>query len=134
MSNNLRKLAIKFGLKQLRASGYFLKNEHPEVVQDTPWSYVIRFNTSCGYVYLKQTPQKLGLEPNIIKTLFDRFDFSVPEVIEVNEDLSCFLMKDAGESLRSILKVKFNEYLLVKAIDKFCALQRSVVNQWHSVK
>jgi hypothetical protein len=88
----------------------------PEIVQDTPWSYVIRFATSDGFIYLKQTPQQLALEANIIQALSDQFRAPVPTVIAHNTELNCFLMKDLGKSLRSILKQNFDEALLCKAI------------------
>ena len=98
----------------------------PEIVQDTPWSYVIRFATSKGLIYLKQTPEQLALEATIIQTLCDQFHASVPIVIAHNIELNCFLMKDSGNPLRSILKQNFDEELLCKAIDQFTTLQIAV--------
>src|SRR5205823_3874026 len=74
-------------------------------------------------IYLKQTPEQLALEATIIQTLRDQFHASVPTVIAYNAELNCFLMSDAGKSLRSILKQNFDEALLCKAIDQFISLQ-----------
>src|SRR5579872_148306 len=94
----------KWGLEYLSSHGYLLKNNEPENVQIRPWSYVIRYDTSEGFVYLKQTPKLIALEATITKILRDRFHAPVLEVITFNSELDCFLMKDAGNPLRAILK------------------------------
>lgn len=126
--NNLKKEVIQWGYKYLVSHGYKLKSSLPENVQNTPWSYVVRYTTSDGYIYLKHTPELLGLEPTIIQTLRVQFHASVPKVIAQNAELNCFLMKDAGKSLREILKQKFDEVLLCKAIDQFTSLQIAVAD------
>lgn len=94
----------------------------------TPWSSVMAVNTASGTVYLKHMPEKIALEADIIKHLKNKFNASVPEVIADNKDLNCFLMKDAGISLRSILKKKFNADLMCEAINQFTKLQISIGN------
>ena len=68
----------------------------------------------------------MALEAKIITLLHDQFHATVPEVIEHNAELNCFLMKDSGKSLRGILKQNFDEALLCKAIDQFTSLQIDV--------
>lgn len=97
----------------------------PEIVLSTPWSTVICFSTSTGDFYLKQTPPAISLEPQIIQLLSDQFHTSVPIVIASNNDLHCFLMRDAGKVLRATLKEKFNLDLLCQAIKEYAAIQRS---------
>lgn len=92
------------------------------------WSYVIRYNTSKGFVYLKQTPKLIALEATITKILHDQFHAPVPEIIASNSELDCFLMKNAGNSLRPILKKQFDATLLCKAIEAFTAMQVTVSN------
>ncbi|MDX1901150.1 MAG: phosphotransferase [Gammaproteobacteria bacterium] len=118
----------QWGREYLLSNGYTLKNNVPEIVQQTPWSYVIRFVTTDGYIYLKHTPEQLALEAKIIQILHDRFHAHVPEVIAHSGELNCFLMKDAGKSLRSILKLKFDEDLLCRAIVQFTSLQLAVAD------
>jgi len=120
---------IQWGGKYLSSHGYVLKNNSPENVQDTPWSYVVRFITSNGNIYLKHTPKLLALEAAITRILHDQFHASVPEIIAHNANLDCFLMKDAGSSLREFLKKKFDVTLLCKAIDEFTSLQLVVSDQ-----
>lgn len=97
-----------------------------EIVVQTPWSSVIRINTGDELLYLKTTPALIALESKIIQLLNDQFRAPVPTVIAHNAKLHCFLMKDAGVSLRSILKKKFDADLLCKAIDQFTSLQIKV--------
>jgi len=127
-NDNLNKEIIQWGCKYLASHGYTLKSNQPEHVQNTPWSYVIRFATSDGYIYLKHTPNLLALEAIITQILHDQFHASVPEVIAHNAELNCFLMKDAGRPLREILKKKFDAALLCNAIDQFTSMQLAVAD------
>jgi hypothetical protein len=106
---------------------YTLRSDSPENVQNTPWSYVVRFVTSRGYIYLKHTPHLLALEANILRVLHD-YSCPVAEVIAHNEKLDCFLMKDVGRPLREILKKQFNAELLCNAINQFTSMQLSVAD------
>ena len=127
-NDNLNKEIIQWGCKFLSSHGYTLKSNLPENVQNTPWSCVVRFATSEGYIYLKHTPELLALEASIIQILHDQFHVSVPEVIAHNAELNCFLMKDAGRSLREILKQQFDVALFCKAIDQFTSMQLVVAD------
>lgn len=101
--------------------------ESRTIVQ-TPWSSVVAINKGDEIVYLKSMPERIALEAKIIQILRDQFQACVPIVIASNDELHCFLMKDAGQSLRSILKQKFDEALLCKAIDQFTRLQLTVAD------
>lgn len=127
-NDRLNKEIIQWGHNYLSSHGHILKNNLPEIVQNTPWSYVIRFATTDGNVYLKHTPKLIGLEPIIIQILHDQFHASVPEVIAHNSELNCFLMKDAGTPLRASLKKKFDAGLLCKAIEQFTSMQLAVAD------
>ena len=74
-----------------------------EIVVQTPWSSVLRINAGNEIFYLKSIPELIALEAKIITILHDQFLAPVPTVIEHNPELHCFLMKDAGTSLRGIL-------------------------------
>ena len=124
--NHSKEVITQWGHKQLLSLGYTLKNNQPEDVQDTPWSYVARFITTDGYIYLKHTPSQLALEAPIINILRNQFKAAVPEVIAHDATLNTLLMKDAGQPLRGILKQKFNGTLLCKASDQFTSLQISI--------
>lgn len=116
---------LKWATDCLISKGYIL--QHPtEIVLETPWSNVIRFPTSKGDVYLKQTPPSISLEPKITQLLADQFHASVPTVIAINDDLYCFLMEDAGKSLREYLKNEFRQDLLCQAIKQYTTIQRSI--------
>src|SRR5688500_10169009 len=108
-NDNLHKEIIQWGCEYLSSHNYILKSHLPENVQNTPWSYVVRFETSAGHIYLKHTPELFALEPAIIQILHAQFHASVPIIIVCNTELNCFLMEDAGNSLRAILKQQFDE-------------------------
>ncbi len=97
------------------------------------WHYsVTRFLTSNGVVYLKQTPPALSIELKITEILYEKFHAPVPEIIDKNKDLSCFLMKDAGIPLREIQKSNFQPDLLTKTLQKYTNLQVAVQNNINS--
>jgi hypothetical protein len=88
-NNNPNNETIQWACNYLTSHGYELKTKLPEIVQDTPWSYVIRFVTSVGLIYLKQTPEQLALEATIIQTLHEQFHAPVSTVIAHNTELKC---------------------------------------------
>lgn len=117
---------IQWGIDYLSSCGYQLKNKQPENVQIRPWSYVIRYDTSAGWIYLKKTPKLISLEATITKILHDQFHVPVSEVIASNPKLDCFLMKDAGNPLRVLMKKQFDATLFCKAVDVFASMQIAV--------
>lgn len=121
--NGLNKKIIQWACNHLVPQGYTLEKALPEIIQDTPWSNVFRFSTTMGYIYLKHTPPLLAIEIPITQFLHDKIHVSVPEIIGHHAKLHCFLMKDAGEPLRAILKKKFNVLLLSNAIAQFSSIQ-----------
>jgi hypothetical protein len=127
-NSNLNNEIVQWGCNYLLSRGYILISQLPENVKNTPWSYVIRFVTTDGYVYLKHTPNLLALEAIITQILHDQFHASVPEVIRYNAELNCFLMKDVGKPLREILKKQFDAALLCRAIDQFTMMQLAVMD------
>lgn len=94
-----------------------------ELIQKTPWSSVTRFSTDKGFIFLKQTPPALSLEPAVTKILYNQLHANVPIVIAFNESLHCFLMKDAGNPLRETLKLHFDGNLLCQAIKTYTEIQ-----------
>jgi hypothetical protein len=70
-------------------------------------------------------PPDISLDPQIIQLLMDQCHASVPVVIDLNADLHCFLMKDAGLNLRAYLKHEFQPDLLIQAISEFTGIQRT---------
>lgn len=110
------------------ASAKYSCNHSPEIIQETPWSKVFRFTTSKGDVYLKQPAPLLAQEAKVLQLLTHQFNASVPAVIAINDNLHCFLMKDAGLSLRKYLKHEFHPDLLGQSIKAFAAFQRSIEN------
>jgi hypothetical protein len=112
-----------WALNALSDKGYELKSTEVVQLLDTPWSYVGRIETNQGSIYLKQTPALIGHEARIIETLKLSYNTNVPEIVSSNGQLHCFLMKDAGKSLRETLKQSFNSDLVCDAIQQFASLQ-----------
>jgi CHAT domain-containing protein len=49
------------------------------------------------------------IEPKILQFMHENFSTAVTEVIAMNEQLSCFLMKDAGQVFRDAILAKKEE-------------------------
>ena len=113
----------KWALDQITSLGFSVPDDDVEKILDTPWSYLARYKTSGGLIYLKATPELFFLEPAIIQLLSDKFNASVPVVLSANPELNCFLMQDAGHNLRELLKDNFDENLVLKTIQQFTDLQ-----------
>ena len=128
---NTKESIVNWANDYLNSHGYSIQNS-PEILIDTPWSNIIRFSTSQYDVYLKQMPPDLSLDPQIIQLLMDQCHANVPVVIAINEDLHCFLMKDAGLNLRAYLKNQFQQNLLIQSIQEFTEIQRSTENNLQS--
>lgn len=131
-NEDINKELIPWYLQSLAALGYTVISDLYETIQSTPWSYVARFTTSVGYIYLKHTPELLALEPTIIKVLHEQFQENVPKVIAHNNHINCFLMQDAGSPLREILKHKFDVELYSKAINQFASMQIATADHINS--
>lgn len=131
-TNNHHQEVIQWGYEYLSAHGFTFQNHLPEEVQHTPWSYVVRFITTDGFIYLKHTPALLALEAPIIQILDEKFQAFVPKMIAHNSELNSFLMYDAGISLRKYLKKQFDVTLFCKAIEQFSTLQIEVSDHINS--
>ena len=122
---------LKWAADCLISKGYSLVKSS-EIIQETPWSTVIQFPTSKGDIYLKQTPLSIAMEPEIIQLLKNKLHANVPVVIAANKQLHCFLMENAGLTLRHYLKNHFQPELMCEAIQQFTTMQRSAETQINS--
>ena len=121
---------VEWAIQELVSKEYFV-HDVPEIVLETPWSHVLRITTTRGAVYLKQTPASttFSLEPKVTQLLADKFHASVPQVIAAHDELHCFLMEDAGQSLRSYLKTEFQSDLMCQSIQQYTSIQRATERQ-----
>jgi phosphotransferase family enzyme len=119
--------SIVWALNTLQRVGYTIQNPTPEIILQTPWSRVYRLDTDQGHCYLKQVPAGLFLEPQVIYLLRENCGASVPMLIADNLQEHCFLMQDAGISLREFLKQGFNAELLTTAIYDYIAVQHKSI-------
>jgi len=121
---------ILWAIEALQKNGYQLTSPHPELVQQAPWSEVFRFSTQEGNIYLKKTPPALAIEVQVIKTLKEKFQMSVPVIIENNLNERCFLMKDMGIPLRMFFKQGFNPDILIKVLENYGHFQYATTNHF----
>ncbi len=117
---------ISWASDYLTSQGYPL-NHAPEIIIETPWSSIICFQTSNGKIYLKKTPPGIFLETNIIQFLAE-LNADVPRIIASNQNLHCFLMRDAGINLRQLLKKQFNADLFIQCVTHYATIQRLAEN------
>ena len=128
-NEELKKQTNMWALQQLASLGFSVLDDDVEKILDTPWSYLARYKTSGGFIYLKHTPELFFLEPSVIQLLSDKFNASVPVVLATNPKLNCFLMQDAGNNLRALLKTNFDEKLILRTIEQFTDLQIATQDQ-----
>ncbi len=115
----MKEIEVSWAEDNLASNGYKIQGQ-PNIVRTMLWSRVTSFETSKGRVYLKSMTLPFSKEPLLLQFLADHEVKNITKVIAVNEQLSCFLMKDAGEPLRSVLKENFKIDLLINAL-KTCA-------------
>lgn len=114
---------IKWALSTLNELGYQLKTTKPQIILDTAWSAVCRFQTNLGLIYLKKVPSALSLEANVILLLQKQFNAPVPKILAHNQELHCFLMQDAGIPLHEVFKQEFKPNFLIDAMHHDTMLQ-----------
>ncbi|MBI2791275.1 MAG: aminoglycoside phosphotransferase family protein [Gammaproteobacteria bacterium] len=117
---------IELGLDYLISKDHKIESP-PEIVIETPWSTVIRFSTSKGCFYLKQTPPDLIIEPEIIKVIQKNIpDSATPAILFQNHELYCFLMSSCGDhSLRTKFNGTIDADLLIKGLHSYISILRS---------
>lgn len=98
-----------------------------ENIQETAWSSVSRVLTTSGYIYIKQTPSLLALEPTIIKILHDKLQANVPVIIDVNKKLNIFLMRDAGKAFYHFNQSENRIGLICNAITSYKHIQNKSI-------
>jgi RimJ/RimL family protein N-acetyltransferase len=119
---------IEWAFTMFQRRGYVIQSAQPEAILNTPWSRVHRFSTDRGAYYLKQTPPALSLEADVIQMLQMTGAAPVPIVVANNPKEHCFLMKDAGISLREYFKRGFDVDILIRAIHDYIAMQRKTLD------
>lgn len=119
--------AITWARTTLAAMGYGVAAVH--TIVSTAWSSVYRIDSDRGAVYLKQAPKMIAYEAEVMVLLKQAVAASVPTVLAVNQALSCFLMLDAGVSLRRQLQQQFVPELLSTAVTEFTTMQLAMATQ-----
>lgn len=96
-------------------------------IVNTSYSIVHRIKTTVSTYYLKQAPEKLFLEAEMLIYLNQQGCKHIPEVIEKNDKLFCFLMGECGHaSLRELFSGSINIQQLSQGISNYTTVQRSL--------
>lgn len=99
-----------------------------EPVRLMPWSRVYRCLTHRGHVFFKYTPHASFDEGKLIQTLDSQFKGVVPAVIATNSDFCCFLMWDAGETLRTVFNTHaYDVTLVMRVLGAYAEIQKTCV-------
>src|SRR5579872_2677431 len=114
--------AIEWAMKTLKQSVL-----NTSVIVETHWSIVVKISTSNGSIYLKQTPPDLFIEASVLKRCRETCGITdIPELIAVNNNLHCFLMKECGDAtLRILFDGKLNVDLLVQGLEVYKNMQHA---------
>jgi hypothetical protein len=100
-----------------------LESDKYTQIRSAPWTSIYRFETLDGDVYLKHCIPGLFVEVAVIQQIEKIAPGKVAPIIAINEALHCFLMKDAGVPLRSVIKEKFDIDLLIQALHQYTDIQ-----------
>lgn len=112
--------------EQLREKGICALNDF-EDVRLMPWSSVYRIQTDQGFFYLKHVQGEGCYEAHLLLMLEAHFEGVVPSLLASSEDLSCFILRDAGETLRTYLgRSGYDVVLIKKVFDAYCLIQRTM--------
>ncbi len=117
------------------AEHYLASNEGSSIVDhqivvETSWSVVCRIETTERVVYLKQVPEFLFLEPDILTFLHQQSCKHIPEILAVNPALNCFMTNACGSrSLRDLFKGQVSFSLLKSGIGTYTNIQRQLENK-----
>ncbi len=123
MNNHKYKNQIKWATDVLSDLNYKIQSVQPMTIQDNAWSFVCRFDTDRGFIFLKVTPPALFIEAQIVKKLDQSFHAPVPKLIAESSELHCFLMLDAGIKLFDYFKNGFEMDILTDAVNAHSVLQ-----------
>lgn len=122
----LSEIVHKWATQSLLEKKYELLSEF-ENIQETAWSSVGRILTSSGYIYIKQIPPLLALEPKVIQILHDKLQANVPVIIDVNKKLNVFLMRDAGKAFYHFNEGENRISLICNAISSYKHIQNKSI-------
>ena len=97
-----------------------------QVVADTPWSKVLRLRTQDGVFYLKQPAQGFYLEVEVIHAFADLgLKEFLPEIVDQNATLHCFLMKAGGDTtVRDVQDPRLRGSLFIQSICIYSNMQK----------
>lgn len=131
MKNNLFEYdpALQWSLDYLTSYNNLEIISYQNIVQ-TSYSKVHKIISTIGDYYLKQTPEALFIESQILTYFNNHGCNNIPELVAENKSLNCFLMKFCGEvSLRHLFNGKIDVDKLALGITNYTKIQRTLENK-----
>lgn len=120
---------LAWGIQELESRSILRLGEF-EPVRLMPWSHVYRCLTNKGYVFFKHTPHASFDEGMLIQTLESRFKNAVPTVIATNSRTHCFLMYDAGKTLRTAFNHHpYDRVLVMPILGVYAKIQKAFTEE-----
>lgn len=110
----------------LKSKGYALLGPI-EPVRLMLWSKVYRILSSQGYIYIKEMTAPFAIEARLINYLTEAGLHSLPHLLAYNEDLLCFMMMDAGTTLRMLLKKDYRRDIVVQGLIACADIQQQMI-------
>jgi hypothetical protein len=123
---------LQWATKIITDKGYHVQSNPYHIVQNNPWALVYAIKTNQGLFFLKQVPEKLFFEPKVINLLRNKFKINGPDIIAVNEEAYCFLMRDSGIQLHHYFKQNFNSSILINVMHCYTKLQIATMHEHKS--
>lgn len=128
----IENLIIDWAKQSLTDLGYVMSGEL-EMVRSMPWSQVAFFHTTVGKIYLKITAEPFSQEARLLKFLANLGIDSIPQVIVFSQEKRCFLMEEAGETLRGKLKANYDLSYPSQALNIYSDLQIKCIPYVHQL-
>jgi len=118
--------ALNWALQYLKLEESATEFESKKIT-DTSYSSVYKIQTLKNSYYLKQTPQALFTEPQILNFLTQHGCKNIPVIVATNDNLCCFLMMASGDiSLRTYFNGNLGLGMLKQGIANYTSIQHSM--------
>lgn len=106
----------------------YIIQEKSQTIRVWPWSVVTCLPTKKGYIYLKSMAKPFSIEPALLRFLFGRVSPHITKVIAANNQLSCFLIENADDTLINTLESDFKPDLLRNVLKTCTDIQISSID------
>lgn len=113
--------------KQLRANNYTLSGDIV-VTHERAWSSVATVPTTSGKLYFKVTRPELVFEVRLTEALY-QWGMPVPAVIGAEAEQGWLLIRDGGQSLRSLLQANGDIERWQRVVTQYARMQIALIDR-----